>query len=316
MRVKYVRVRANMKMKMKRIIIAITILCLSSISWGQELRCTVNVNSDQVEGSNKQVFNTLKQSIEEYVNTMRWTNMTFQEKERIECSMLIVVKSVADNLFNCEMTCQSRRPVFGTAYSTPLLNFKDNNFTFTYQEYDRLDYQQHSFTTNLAALLAYYCYLIIGQDMDSFSKLGGTPYFQVCENIVTSAQSASLETSEAAGWKAFESNRNRYALINNLMDEAFKKYRMYYYDYHRHGLDEMVNNVANGRARIAKDIKVLKEAYSARPATYVVSAFLDAKNDELVNIFKEGTSEEKKTVYEVLMAVDPTRQNVYEEIER
>ena len=299
---------------MKRIIIAIAILCLSIASWGQELRCTVSVNSDMVEGSNKSVFNTLKQSIEEYVNTMRWTNMTFQETERIECSMLIVVKSVADNLFTCEMTCQSRRPVFGTAYSTPLLNFKDNNFVFTYQEYDRLDYQQHTFTTNLTALLAYYCYLIIGHDMDSFSKLGGTPYFQSCENIVTAAQSASLEASEATGWKAFESNRNRYALINNLMDEAFKKYRTYYYDYHRHGLDEMVNNVANGRARIAKDIKVLKEAYSSRPATYVVGAFLDAKNDELVNIFKEGTSEEKKAVYEVLMSVDPTRQSTYEGI--
>jgi len=305
---------ARETMKMKKVIIAIALACLSVASWGQELRCTVNVNSDQVQGTNKQVFTTLQQSIEEYINTMRWTNMTFQETERIECSMLIVVKSVADNLFTCEMTCQSRRPVYGTAYSTPLLNFKDNNFVFTYQEYDRLDFQQHTFTTNLTALLAYYCYLIIGHDMDSFSKLGGTPYFQMCENIVNAAQSASLEMSEAAGWKAFESNRNRYALINNLMDEAFKKYRTYYYDYHRYGLDEMVNNVANGRARIAKDIKVLKDAYSARPATYVVGAFLDAKNDELVNIFKGGTSEEKKLVYDVLMNVDPTRQSTYEGI--
>ena len=301
---------------MKRIIIAIAILCLSNMSWGQELRCTVSVNSDMVEGSNKSVFNTLKQSIEEYVNTMRWTNMTFQETERIECSMLIVVKSVADNLFTCEMTCQSRRPVFGTAYYTPLLNFKDNNFVFTYQEYDRLDFQQSTFTTNLTALLAYYAYLIIGHDMDSFSKLGGTPYFQICENIVTSAQSASLENTEATGWKAFESNRNRYALINNIMDEAFKKYRIFYYDYHRHGLDEMVNNVANGRARIAKEISVLKEAYNARPATYIINAFLDAKSDELVNIFKKGTAEEKKMVYDLLMDIDPTRQSTYSDINR
>jgi hypothetical protein len=242
--------------------------------------------------------------------------MTFQEKERIECSMLLVVKSVQDGVFNCEFTCQSRRPVFGTSYSTPTINFKDNNFVFTYQEYDRLDYQQNTFTSNLTALLAYYCYLIIGHDMDSFSQLGGTPYFQACESIVTSAQSASLDNAEMAGWKAFESNRNRYALINNLMDEAFKKYRLYYYDYHRHGLDEMVNNVGNGRARIAKDIKVLKEAYNARPATYVVNAFLDAKADELVNIFKKGTSEEKKMVYDLLMDIDPTRQNTYDEINR
>ena len=244
---------------MKKLVIILSIFLVGTSIWAQELRCTVTINSDQIQGTNKEVFNTLKQSIEEYVNTSRWTNMTFQEKERIECSMLLVVKSVQDGVYNCEFTCQSRRPVYGTSYSTPTLNFKDNNFVFTYQEYDRLDYQQSTFTTNLTALLAYYCYLIIGHDMDSFSKLGGTACFQVCEQIVTAAQSASLDNVEAAGWKAFESNRNRYALINNLMDEAFKKYRTFYYDYHRHGLDEMINNVANGRARIAKDFKILKD---------------------------------------------------------
>ena len=301
---------------MKRILLLITCLVYVFGLNAQELNCTVTINSDQVQGSNKEMFNTLKQSIEEFVNTSRWTNMTFQEKERIECSMLLVVKSVQDGIVNCEFTCQSRRPVYGTSYYTPTMNFKDNNFVFSYQEYDRLDYQQSTFTTNLTALLAYYCYLIIGHDMDSFAKLGGTPYFQICENIVTSAQSTSLDNTEAAGWKAFESNRNRYALINNLMDEAFKKYRTFYYDYHRHGLDEMTNNVSNARARIAKDIKVLKEAYNARPATYVVNTFLDAKADELVNIFKKGTSEEKKIVYELLMDIDPTRQSTYDEINR
>lgn len=301
---------------MKRLLLIVSLVMCMMDFHAQELNCTVTVNSDQVQGTNKEVFNTLKQSIEEYVNTSRWTNMTFQEKERIECSMLLVVKSVQDGVYNCEFTCQSRRPVYGTSYSTPTLNFKDNNFVFTYQEYDRLDYQQSTFTTNLTALLAYYCYLIIGHDMDSFSKLGGTACFQVCEQIVTAAQSASLDNTEAAGWKAFESNRNRYALINNLMDEAFKKYRTYYYDYHRHGLDEMINNVANGRARIAKDFKILKEAYNARPATYVVNAFLDAKADELVNIFKQGTSDEKKMIYDLLMDIDPTRQSTYDEINR
>lgn len=301
---------------MKRILLLITCLVYVFGLNAQELNCTVTINSDQVQGSNKEMFNTLKQSIEEFVNTSRWTNMTFQEKERIECSMLLVVKSVQDGIVNCEFTCQSRRPVYGTSYYTPTMNFKDNNFVFSYQEYDRLDYQQSTFTTNLTALLAYYCYLIIGHDMDSFAKLGGTPYFQICENIVTSAQSTSLDNTEAAGWKAFESNRNRYALINNLMDEAFKKYRTFYYDYHRHGLDEMTNNVSNARARIAKDIKVLKEAYNARPATYVVNTFLDAKADELVNIFKKGTSEEKKIVYELLIDIDPTRQSTYDEINR
>lgn len=301
---------------MRHIVAILALIAMSIPMKAQELKCNISINSEQVQGSNKAVFTTLQQSMEEFVNTQRWTNMTFQEKERIECSMMIVVKSVQDNMFVCEFTCQSRRPVFGTTYTTPTLNIKDANFTFTYQEYDRMEFQHNTFTSNLTALVAYYCYLIIGHDMDSFAKLGGTPYFQVCEDIVTSAQSASLDNAEMVGWKAFESNRNRYALTNNLMDEAFKKYRAYYYDYHRHGLDEMVNNVANGRARIAKDIKVLKEAYNARPATYLVGTFLDAKSDELVNIFKSGTADEKKMVYELLMDIDPTRQDTYENINR
>ena len=155
------------------------------------------------------------------MNDNRWTNMTFAEHEKIECSMLIVVKSVdVNHLFNCEMTLQSRRPVYGTTYTTTLLNFKDNAFNFTYQDYDRIEYQQNQFTTNLTAMLAYYCYLIIGHDMDSYQRLGGTPAFQQCEEIANVCQTASMDGSEQKGWLAFESNRNRYALINNLLDEA------------------------------------------------------------------------------------------------
>lgn len=282
----------------------------------QELRCTVTINSDQIQGSNKSVYNTLKQSIEEFVNNTKWTDLTFQERERIECNMMLIVRAVQDDMFTCEFICQSRRPVFGTSYSTPVLNFQDNTFCFRYQEYDRLDNQQHTFTTNLTALLAYYCNLIIGYDMDSFSRLGGTPYFQACENIVTAAQSASLEESEAKGWKAFDSKRNRYALINNLMDEAFKPYRIFCYEYHRLGLDEMINNVANARARIAENLPLLKEAQRARPATFVVTTFLDAKNEELVNIFAGGTPDEKKKIYELLVELDPTHQSIYDGITR
>ena len=301
---------------LRSIIAVIALSCYVLSASANELRCTVTINSDQIQGSNKEMFNTLQQSIEEFVNNSKWTDLTFQEKERIECSMMLVVKSVSDNILKCEFTCQTRRPVFGTTYSTPLLNFQDRDFSFSYQEFDRLDFQTSTFTSNLTALIAYYCYLIIGYDMDSFSRMGGTPYFQMCENIVTAAQSASLDEAEAKGWKAFDSNRNRYALINNLMDEAFKPYRMFFYEYHRLGLDEMMNNVANARARIAAGLPVLKDASRARPATYVVTAFLDAKNDELVNIFAGGTSEEKKKVYELLTDIDPTRQSIYDGINR
>lgn len=289
-------------------------LFLCSIVSAQEINCKVTVNSDQIEGSNKQAFETLRTAIEEYMNQNRWTNMTFAEHEKIECNMLLVVSAVTDNMYTCEMTLQSRRPVYGTTYTTPLLNFRDKSFNFTYQEYDRIEYQQNQFTTNLTAMLAYYCYLIIGHDMDSYQRLGGTPFFQACEEIVNACQTTTMESSEQKGWLAFDSNRNRYALINNLLDEAFKKYRNYYYDYHRLGLDEMSGNVTNGRARIAEGLPVLREAYRARPATYVINTFLDAKSDELVDIFSKGTDKEKKDVYEILMDIDPTRQNTYERI--
>lgn len=298
---------------MRKIIFIVLLFVCSCLS-AQELNCSVTINSDQIEGSNKQVYSTLETSIEEYMNQNRWTNMTFAEQEKIECSMMIIVKSVTDNLYTCEMTLQSRRPVYGTTYTTPILNLNDASFNFTYQEFDRIEYQQNQFTTNLTAMLAYYCYLIIGHDMDSYQRLGGTPYFQACEEICNACQSASMDNIEQKGWLAFDSNRNRYALINNLLDEAFSKYRNYYYDYHRLGLDEMSANVTNGRARIAEGIPVLKEAYRARPATYVINTFLDAKAEELVDIFRKGTDKEKTDVYNLLMDIDPTRQNTYDKI--
>ncbi len=296
------------------IILTISLLLVCFGLQAQELQCQVTVNSDQIEGSNKSMFNTLQTSITEFVNTTRWTNMTFTDAERIECSMMIVVQSVTDNLFIAELQVQARRPVYGTSYTTTLLNFKDNYFNFTYQEYDRIEYQPNSVTGNLAAMLAYYCYLIIGHDMDSFSRLGGTPYFQQCENIVSMAQSASLENSELTGWQAFGSNRNRYTLTNNLMDEAFQGYRNFYYEYHRLALDQMATNAANARARIAEGLPVLREANRSRPATYLINTFLDAKSDELTNIFKRGTSDEKEQAYSILMDIDPTRNTLYETI--
>ncbi len=280
----------------------------------QELRCSVTINSDKIEGTNKQVYETLKTSIEEYINSNRWTNMTYAEHEKIECSMLIVVNGVADDMYTCQMTLQSRRPVYGTTYTTPLLNLQDGAFNFTYAEFDRIEWQQNQFTTNLTAMLAFYCYLIIGHDQDSYQRLGGNPFFEQCEQIVNACQSTPMSDLEQRGWRAFESNRNRYALTNNLQDEAFRKYREFYYVYHRLGLDEMVANVGNARARIAEGIPVLKETYRARPATFLVNTFLDAKNEEIVDIFKKGTSEEKKTVYDILMDIDPTRQETYDKI--
>lgn len=299
----------------KGLSILIVLVCMTIGIMAQELNCTVTFNTEQVPGSNKQIYKTLQQSITEFMNQTKWTPMTFAMQEKIECTMQIVVKQTVGDLHTCEMTLQSRRPVYGSGYTTPLINFRDQSFTFMYAEFDRLDYQQpQQLTTNLVALLAYYAYLIIGHDCDSYQRLGGTPYFQVCEEIVNAAQSASFDGSEMTGWKAFDSNRNRYALINNLLDEAFRGYREYYYTYHRLGLDEMSQNMNNARARIANEIPVLKEANRARPATYVINTFLDAKADELVNIFVKAPDKEKKQVYELLIDIDPTRDNLYSKL--
>lgn len=303
---------------MKKIVHIITtlVIAFSINTWGtaQELKCSVTINSEQIQGSNKQVYETLKTSIEEYINQNRWTNLNYSEQEKIDCSMLIVVNMVEDNLYQCSMTLQSRRPVYGSSYMTPVLNLQDGNFHFSYQEYDRLDWQQNTFTTNLTAMLAYYCYLIIGADQDTYERLGGTPYFTICEDIVSTCQSASMDNKENKGWKAFDSNKNRYALTSNLRDEAFKPYREYVYEYHRLGLDRMSDNAANGRAKIAEGIDVLKTCMHARPAAYIVNTFLDAKADEMVDIFKRGTDGEKKKVTELLNSIDPTREGTWEKI--
>lgn len=302
---------------MRRTIFSILALCCTLLCSAQEINCHVTVNSDKIEGSNKQVFQTLQKSVEDFVSTTKWTNMTFADQERIECNMLIVVGSVNDNEYTCEMTLQSRRPVYGTSYSTPVLNIRDKYFNFTYQEFDRLEYQQSTFESNLAAMLAYYSYLVIGFDLATFSRMGGQGCFDACEAIVQTCQSASMSEHEQQAWLAYDrssGNKNRYAIIANLQDAAFKPFREYIYEYHRLGLDQMAANVANGRARIAEGIDVLQKANAARPATYIVTIFLDAKADELADIFHGGTDQEKKQVYETLMKIDPTRQNTYDRI--
>jgi hypothetical protein len=295
---------------MKKFLLFISVFFLTGQIYAQELNCTISLNSDQVQGSNKSVFNTLQKSMSEFLNNRKWTELTFANTERIECSMNIIVKKVESDIFTCEIQIQSRRPVYNSSYNSPLFNFKDNDFTFSYKEFDQLEFNNNTITSNLTGVLAYYAYIIIGYDMDSFTRLGGTPSFQSAESIVNAAQGADLGN----GWKAFDSDKNRYALINNILDEAFKKYREYFYEYHRLGLDEMTDNAANARARIAEGLPLLREANRARPSAIVISSFLDAKNDELINIFSKATTKEKTDAVEVLSDINPTQSSRYEKI--
>ena len=294
---------------MRHYLLLLSILLFTGFVQAQELNCTIQINSDQIQGTNKSVFNTLQKSISDFMNNRKWTEMSLANTERIECTVNIIVKKMDVDVFTSEIQVQSRRPIFNSAYNSTLFNFKDQSFTFNYKEFDQLELNQNTITSNLTAVLAYYAYIIIGYDMDSYSRLGGTPYFQAAENIVNSAQGADL-----TGWKAFESPRNRYALINNLMDEAFKKYRNYFYEYHRLGLDEMSTNATNARARIADGLPLLREANRARPSAVVISSFLDAKNDELVNVFSKGSTQEKNDAVEILSDVNPAQTAKYSQI--
>jgi len=294
---------------MRHYLLLLSILLFTGFVQAQELNCTIQINSDQIQGTNKSVFNTLQKSISDFMNNRKWTEMSFANTERIECTVNIIVKKMDVDVFTSEIQVQSRRPIFNSAYNSTLFNFKDQSFTFNYKEFDQLELNQNTITSNLTAVLAYYAYIIIGYDMDSYSRLGGTPYFQAAENIVNSAQGADL-----TGWKAFESPRNRYALINNLTDEAFKKYRNYFYEYHRLGLDEMSTNATNARARIADGLPLLREANRSRPSAVVISSFLDAKNDELVNVFSKGSTQEKNDAVEILSDVNPAQTAKYSQI--
>ncbi|MEI6754079.1 MAG: DUF4835 family protein [Paludibacter sp.] len=295
---------------MKKIGVVLSFIMMFFVLQAQELNCTVSINSDQVQGTNKSVFNTLQKSLSELINNRKWSELTYANSERIECTMNIIVKKVENDVFTAEIQVQSRRPVFNSTYNSPLFNYKDNDFTFNYKEFDQLEINANTINNNLTAVLAYYVYIIIGYDMDSYSRLGGSPFFQSAESIVNAAQGADL----GKGWKAFESTKNRYALINNLLDEAFKKYRNYFYEYHRLGLDEMSTNATNARGRIAEGLPLLREANRARPSAIVISSFLDAKNDELINVFSKATTKEKTDAVQVLCDINPTQTSRYEQM--
>lgn len=299
----------------KRLLIAVLLTLAATAVYGQELKVNLTINTSQLQTTNKQMFTTLENDLKHFTEEMRWTDMTFREEERIECNFQIVVNSYVDGLMQCELQVSATRPVYGTSYTTTLLNVRDQNVNFHYQEFDRLDLNTTSYDNNLTAIIAYWAYMIIGYDLDSFSKRGGQRYFGMAEQIVNTCQSKSDE-NEAAGWKAFESkgNRNRYALVNNLLDAKFERMRDFYYDYHRLALDNMAKNVGNGRAKIAESIGLLRELNRLAPSSAVILTFLDSKNDELINIFKKGTPDEKKLVVETLTSVNPTLSERYNEI--
>lgn len=276
-------------------------LLLSSFLSAQELNCRVQVNSDKIQGTNKQVFTTLEQAISEYINNRKWSNAQISNNERIECTFLLTVNEVEDNRYKCDLRVQSRRPVYNASYSTAMLNFRDTEFEFNYQEYEPLVYNENTLESNLTAVIDFYVYMILGLDFDSFSPEGGTVFFQKAEKIVAMGQS-----SMEIGWKAFESNRNRHALMSAFIEPRTALFRQLWYTYHRKGLDEMTVSADKGRAKITEAINQLKEVRSESSTSVVLPIFSDSKLDEVINIYSKAPQQEKEDIYKILIGIYPT----------
>lgn len=279
--------------------------------YSQELNCQVEINSDQVQGTNKSVFETLQVAINEYVNTNVFSNAQFAPNEKIDCRLFFTIKEVNDNTFTGDLQVQSTRPVYNASLTTTLINFRDSKIEFSYQEGEPLVFSVNSMESQLTAILNFYVYLILAIDFDSFSPHGGEVYWDRLKEIVQMAQS-----SGETGWRAFEDTKNRSAVLSAYTDAATSSIRDLYYTYHRQGLDEMATSPDKGRANITKSLENLKNIYEAAPMSVALSMLRDAKLDELVNIYSQAPAEERSKVYDILQPIYPTDQQRLDQIKQ
>lgn len=256
--------------------------CLS-LSYAQELNCTVIVNSDQVNQTNKQIFRTLEKSLNDYVNKTQWTSANFDANQRIECSMMVTITQYDNSAFSGTIQIQSNRPVFNSNYQSPVFNYQDKQFSFKYVEFAPLYFNPNVFESNLTAVISYYVYIILGIDADTFSKEGGTPYFEQAQSIVNLSQSSGF-----SGWKQTDGNRTRWELADNLLSNTFKEYRLALYNYHRQGMDVLVSDPLGAKENILNSITLLEKLNNTRPNSFVLQAFFDAKSEEIANVFSGG----------------------------
>lgn len=282
-------------------------------SGAQELMAKITINHNQIQGTDASVFDNLQETLEQFVNDRQWTNYQFQKNERIVCNFNITVTKYdqSSNKFTCSALIQANRPVYNSAYTTTLYNNKDNDFNFEFAQFDQLNYNEEQIDNQLTALFAYYAYLIIGLDLDSFSPMGGEEVLQRCMNLTNNAQNLNY-----TGWKSFETDRNRFAIINDYLDGAMKPFRQLQYDYYRTGLDEMANNAERGRTNVTTALEnCLKKAHEDKPLSSLPAIWTDYKKDELANIYKgKGTQKEKESVYEILFSINASQNNFWEKI--
>lgn len=297
---------------MKKIILSILFVCCILVQniEAQELNFTVTVNTKQVSGTDQRVYESLQEAVTNFMNNRIWTNIRFEEQERVEGTMVIVVKSRDGNNIGAELNIAVRRPVYKSNYNTPILNYIDTDFNFSYMESQPLDFNENSFMSNLTSMLAFYAYYSLGLYFDTFGLNGGEAMFRAAEQIVTQAQS-----SVDAGWKAFDSYKNRYWLLENFTNSAYRPLHQFMYEYHRLGLDVMGNGkVDEGRAAITKSLDYVKSVYNSKPNLYFLQILNDTKRDELKNIYSVGPQQERTKAVNILRELDPTHAEEYEEL--
>lgn len=288
---------------MQRLLCLVTlIIYVASNAFAQELNATVSISASKIEASYRDRFETLKQDLEEFINGQQWTQAQFAVNEKIQCTFAFIINSMPEtDKYTASLTIQARRPVYNSSYNTVTLNWKDDELTFEYTEGQNLTYNEFNLQGDLIATVAYYCYLIIGMDFETFSEKGGENYLRKCENIATQMQS-----SENPGWKAFDSKSNRHALITALLEEQQADFRSLWYIYHRLGLDAMAQSMDKGRNQVTKAIGFLSGIRKANPQTPLLSLFINAKLDELLNIYSEAPMTEKLSIFKTLEEDYPT----------
>ncbi|WP_051527369.1 type IX secretion system protein PorD [Prevotella falsenii] len=281
----------------------------------QELQAKITINHNQIQGTDKSVFENLQQTLEQFVNERQWTNLKFQKNERIVCNFNITVTKYdqSSNAFTCTALIQANRPVYNSAYTSTLFNIKDADFNFEFAQFDQIEFNEENIDNQLTALFGYYAYLIIGLDLDSFSPMGGEDILQRCMNLTNNAQNLSF-----TGWKAFENSKNRFAIINDYLDGGMKPFRQLQYDYYRTGLDEMANSPERGRTNITTALETgLKKAHEDKPMSMLPQIWTDYKKDELANIYhKKGTQKEKEAVYEILFGINASQNASWDKIKQ
>lgn len=296
---------------MKKIIILICSVCFITFqSYAQELRCNVTVSAQKIKGANSNLFRTMQADLYEFMNNRKWTEHVYSYDEKIRCNILIRLdEQISADEFKGSIQVQLTRPVFNSSYETTLLNIKDNDFHCRYVEFQPLEFNETSNRDNLTNIMAFYAYVILGFDYDTFSPEGGTPYFEKAQAIVNNSQNA-----REKGWKAFESERNRYWLTENILNKSYSSYRNCMYQYHRQGIDLMAEKPEDGRANIANALRDIQSVFRKRPNIYILQMFFDAKADELVNVFSKSFPDERNRVMAILNEVDPSNGSKYEKI--